>query len=82
MPAKPQPLPSAGFVIPEDAHVELIQLHQHLRLQAYLMDIGGIASREDAHLRPDAMAWWFTRVCRDIEAIVDATYWADLAPTK
>ena len=78
----PEAPASAGFVIPEDAHVELIQLHQHLRLQAWLADIGGPASREDAHLRPDALAWWFTRVCRDIERIVEATYWSRLDTTQ
>jgi hypothetical protein len=51
--------PAAVFAIPEHALLELVQLLHHLKLQAWLMDTGTSASRPDAHLRPDAMAWWF-----------------------
>jgi len=72
----------AGFVIPEDEYVGLIQLHQHLRLLSQLLHVGGPASEADARMRPDALAWWFTRICLDIEKIVDATYWLELPSEK
>ena len=28
-------------------------------------------------LRPDALAWWFSRLSRDIGAVVDATYFSN-----
>ncbi|BCT92493.1 hypothetical protein LYSHEL_15170 [Lysobacter helvus] len=68
------------YALPETAHVELIQIRDHLRLLAFLADTGSNASRHDAELRPHALAWWFTRLARDIDGIVEATYWsADVA---
>ncbi|MCC8363844.1 hypothetical protein LK996_12245 [Lysobacter sp. A6] len=64
------------YALPEHAHVELIQLRDHLRLMAQLTECGSNASRHDARLRPDALAWWFSRLSRDISAVVDATYFS------
>jgi hypothetical protein len=64
------------YALPEHAHLELIQIRDHLRLLSFLSETGSNASRHDALLRPDALAWWFTRLSRDIDAIVDATYWS------
>ncbi|MUV15503.1 XAC0095 family protein [Noviluteimonas gilva] len=61
------------YTLPEYAHVELIQLRDHLRLMAQLTECGGNASRLDARLRPDALAWWFSRLSRDVGWIVAAT---------
>jgi hypothetical protein len=66
----------AVFVITEQAHLELIQIRDHLRLLAFLTDTGSNASRHDALLRPDALAWWFSRLSRDIDQIVDAAEWS------
>ena len=66
----------AVYALPEHAHLELIQLRDHLRLMAQLTECGSNASRHDARLRPDALAWWFTRLARDVGGIVDATYWS------
>ena len=66
----------AVYALPEHAHLELIQLRDHLRLMAQLTECGSNASRHDARLRPDALAWWFTRLARDVDGIVDATYWS------
>jgi hypothetical protein len=78
MSAKPkaQPATPAVYALPEHAHLELIQLRDHLRLMAQLTECGSNASRHDARLRPDALAWWFTRLARDVAGIVDATYWS------
>jgi len=71
------PAAPAVYALPEHAHVELIQLRDHLRLMAQLTECGSNASRHDARLRPDALAWWFSRLSRDISCIVDATYWSN-----
>ena len=62
------------YILPESAHLELIQLREHLRLLIQLTEAGTNASRHDTLLRPDALAWWFTRLGRDIDRVVDATY--------
>src|SRR4249919_2292070 len=76
-PGAPRERAPAVYALPEHAHVELVQLREHLRLMVQLTDVGTRASAHDARLRPDAMAWWFLRLSRDISAIVDATYWSD-----
>ena len=76
-----QPAPTV-FAIPEHAHLELIQIRDHLRLLTLLSETGTNASRHDALLHPHALAWWFSRLSRDIDAIVEATYWsAEVAST-
>jgi hypothetical protein len=78
--SRAQPPAPNVFAIPEHAHVELIQMRDHLRLLAFLSASGSTASRHDATLQPDALAWWFSRLSRDIDEIVEATYWpADAA---
>ena len=62
------------YALPESAHIEMIQLREHLRLLVTLTEVGSAASRHDTLLRPDALAWWFTRLSRDLDSIVDATY--------
>ena len=71
----PHPAPTV-YALPEHAHVELIQLRDHLRLMAQLTEVGSNASRHDARLRPDALVWWFSRLSKDIDDIVGATYWS------
>jgi len=68
------------FAIPEAAHTELVQLCDHMHLMKQLTAVGTRASRHDARLRPDALAWWFTRLHKDLGAILDAcSYSAELA---
>ena len=62
------------YILPEPAHLELIQLREHLRLLVQLTESGTNASRHDTLLRPDALAWWFSRLSRDIDGVVDAAY--------
>lgn len=75
--SKAQSATPAVYALPEHAHLELIQLRDHLRLMAQLTECGTNASRHDARLRPDALAWWFSRLSRDISGVVDATYWSN-----
>jgi hypothetical protein len=65
----PQRAPTV-FAIPEDAHADLVQLRNHVRLMAELTAPGSNASRHDARLRPDALAWNFSRMAKEIDAIV------------
>ena len=67
------------YVLPEQAHLALVQMRDHLRLLARLTDTGTEASRHDAVLRPDAMAWCFSRLARDLDDIVGVTYWSEAA---
>lgn len=64
------------LVLPESAHLDLVQMRDHLRLLAKLTDTGTAASDHDKLFRADALAWWFTRLARDLGEIVDATYWS------
>lgn len=75
-PGAPNERAPTVYALPEHAHVELVQLREHLRLMAQLTDVGTVASAYDARLRPDALAWWFLRLSRDIGAIVESTYWS------
>src|SRR4249919_358182 len=76
MPSRAHGLAPTVFALPEQAHLELIQIRDHLRLLTLLSETGTNASRHDALLHPHALAWWFSRLSRDIDAIVDATYWS------
>ena len=68
------------LVLPESAHLDLIQMRDHLRLLAKLTDTGTAASDHDKLFRADSLAWWFSRLARDLSEIVDATYWSGDAP--
>jgi len=65
---------STVFAIPEESHTELVRLRNHLRLMAQLTKAGGSAS--DPDLRPDAMAWCFSRMAKEVEEIIDATWFS------
>ena len=70
------------FVIPDHAHLELVQIRDHLRLLTRLTETGTAASDHDMHLRPDALAWWFSRLSRDIDHILEETYWSAAAASE
>ena len=64
------------FVIPEQAHFELVQIREHLRLMARLSEPGTAASLHDVMLKPHALSWWFSRLGRDIGKVIKAAYWS------
>ena len=64
------------LVLPESAHLDLVQMRDHLRLLAKLTDTGTAASDHDKLFRADSLAWWFTRLALDLGEILDATYWS------
>jgi hypothetical protein len=63
---------SPAYVLPESAHLSLIQMRDHLRLLARLTDTGTAASDVTAKVTPDAMAWCFSRLARDLDAVIGA----------
>ena len=65
------------YALPEYAYAELIQLREHLRLMAQLTNPGAAPSALDAALRPEAFAWWFSRLSRDIAWVVQALHGTD-----
>ena len=69
--ARPTTTPAA-WLLPEPAHLSLIQMRDHLRLLASLSEHGTVASDRAHYLRPDAMAWCFTSLARDLDAVIVA----------
>jgi hypothetical protein len=78
--------PPAVYVLPEKAHLELVELREHLRLMGRLAEPGTAASDHDNLLQPHALAWWFKRLRRDVDRILKSTYWSaelqDRAPPR
>ena len=61
-----------NVIIPPAAQQCLIQMRDHLRLLASLSEHGTVASDRAYSLRPDAMAWCFTSLARDLDAVIVA----------
>ena len=71
--AAPQRAPTV-YALPESAHIELVQMRNHLQLMAQLTELGSGAIGPDARLlRPEALGWWFSRLQRDIDGIISAS---------
>jgi hypothetical protein len=68
--------PPAVYVLPEKAHLELVEMLEHLRLLSKLLEPGTNASAHDAVLKPHALAWWVKRLRRDVRRVLDATYFS------
>jgi hypothetical protein len=64
------------FCIPEEAHFEFVKLREHLRLMAHLVEPGTAASDHQAMLRPHALSWFVARLWREVDEILQATYWS------
>jgi hypothetical protein len=65
------------YAIPEHAHLALVQVKFFLSMMARLTEPGTNASRHDAQLRPDSLAWCFSSLSKEIDAIVGATYYSN-----
>lgn len=63
------------FVVPEEAHLELIKLREHLRLMTRLVEPGSAALHE-CLLHPHALSFWFTTFWRTVDEYLQATYWS------
>jgi hypothetical protein len=66
----------AVYALPEKAHLELVEMHEHLGLLVRLAEPGTAASNCDTVLHPHAMSWWFKRFRRDIARVLKATHYS------
>ena len=64
------PQGAPAFAIPEYAHTDLVQLRDHLQLMSLLTAAGPEVPAQDLRL---GMAWWFARVEKEIDGILDAS---------
>ena len=64
------------YALPEKAHLELVEMHEHLGLLVRLAEPGTAASNCNTVLHPHAMSWWFKRLRRDIARVLKATHYA------
>jgi hypothetical protein len=67
--------PLNGYVLPEDAHLALVQARDHLRLLARLTEPRIAADDDELPLSPLALAHCFDRLARDLDDIVNAARW-------
>ncbi|WP_425489309.1 XAC0095 family protein [Noviluteimonas gilva] len=58
------------LVVAESSQLTLIQMRDHMRLLSRLTETGTAASSYDNLFRPDALAWWFSRLARDLEELL------------
>ena len=77
---RPSTTTSAGYVLPEPAHLALIQARHHLRLLARLTEPTAADDEEEMSLSPTALAHCFGRLASDLDDIVSAAYWPARRP--
>jgi hypothetical protein len=65
---------SLSYLLPEDAHLALLQTRDQLRLLALLADPHGCNELE-LSLPPSALAECFWRLARDLDEVVGAAAW-------
>ena len=63
------------FVLPDEAHLELIKVRDHLRLMTRFVEPGSVAL-DDCVLHPHALSFWFTTLWRTLDECLRATYWS------
>ncbi|MDR7133271.1 hypothetical protein J2X06_000455 [Lysobacter niastensis] len=73
--AAPTAAPLNGYVLPEDAHLALVQTRDQLRLLARLTEPGHAADDGELSLSPLALAHCFDRLASELDGIVDAAQW-------
>ena len=68
--ARAKPATPGVVIISHSAHQSLVQMRDHLRLLASLTDHGTLASDFANRVQPDAMAWCFSRLARDLDDVI------------
>ena len=63
------------FVIPEEAHFELVKLCEHARMMARVVN-PGTSAFEDCPRHPRALCWSYTTIWRALKEYLEATYWS------
>ncbi|MFC5592973.1 XAC0095 family protein [Lysobacter niastensis] len=74
-PATPKANAPMGYVLPEDAHLALVQTRDHLRLLARLTEPRTDTGADELPLCPLALAHCFDRLARDLDEVVGAAVW-------
>jgi hypothetical protein len=64
-----------GYMLPEDAHLALIQTRDQLRLMARLIE-PGIDADDERTLSSTALAHCFERLAHDLDGVVEVARWS------
>jgi hypothetical protein len=67
-----------GYLLPEDAHLALLQTRDQLRLLALLADPRG-SDEPELRLSSGALAECFWRLAGDLDGVAKATVWPAVA---
>ena len=65
------------FVLPEHAQRDLMQLRDQVRVLVRLSESGMTPDSAEVSIPPDALAGCFSRIERDLDGILEASYWSD-----
>jgi hypothetical protein len=60
----------AIYALPEAARRDLVDVRNQLQLMAQLTSAAACNGAQDARLRPDALAWCFSRLQFDLDGII------------
>jgi hypothetical protein len=77
-PVRPTP---EGYLLPEDAHISLLQARDQLRLLALLADPRGLDEPE-LRLSSGALAECFWRLAGELDGVAKAAVWPAAATAK
>lgn len=70
-----------GYLLPEDAHLSLLQTRDQLRLLALLADPRGFEEPE-LRLSSSALAECFWRLAGDLDGVAKAAVWPGTATSR
>ncbi|KGQ19765.1 hypothetical protein LF41_2267 [Lysobacter dokdonensis DS-58] len=65
---------SLDIILPLASKLSLVQMRDHLRLLAGLIDHPGEAAEAAARFTPDSMAWCLTRMAQDLDDVIVAAH--------
>ena len=71
--ARAKPATPGVVIISHSAHQALVQMRDHLRLLACFTDHGTLANHLAIRMQPEAMAWCFSRMARDLDEVIGAS---------
>ena len=59
------------LVVPESAQRKLVHVHEQLRFLTRATEAENSASAFDNLFRDQSLSWWFTRLARDLDEILE-----------
>ncbi|MBF6025388.1 XAC0095 family protein [Lysobacter niastensis] len=66
---------ASGYLLTENAHLELLQVRDQLRLLARLTEPVASGDAAELALSPLALAHCFERLAIDLDGVIDAARW-------